>query len=52
MLEASEGKMLEHMEVISTFYDQIKRSQFENKKLNNLKEKVLQSKTREDIPDV
>ena len=39
--ETSEGWVLAHVEAISTFYVQIKSMQFKDKKLNNLREKVL-----------
>lgn len=41
--------MLERMEAKSTFYNNIKSIWFEDKKTNNLREKVLQGKARKTI---
>lgn len=43
--------MFAYMEAMSSFYDQFKNSQFEEKKLCNLREKVFQSDARESIHD-
>lgn len=47
----SVGEVLVHMEARSLFFDQIKNSQFEDKKLSNLREKILQGEAIDSIID-